>query len=81
MKRASPARTRKAPTNLSVRVDLVRRAKSLKVNLSEVFEGALEQALQEREREAWLAENRDAIRAYNAEVEERGVFSDDWRRF
>jgi antitoxin CcdA len=72
---------RKAPTNLSVRTDLVQRARSLRLNLSELFEKALEAAIRDRESDAWLAENRTAVRAYNSEVEKRGVFSDGWRRF
>lgn len=72
---------RKAATNLSVRADLVRKARALKINLSSVLESALEQAIRGAEREAWLAENADAIDEYNALVAKRGVFSDDWRRF
>jgi antitoxin CcdA len=72
---------RKTPTNLSLRADLVRRARELKLNLSAVLEAALEQAVRAAEREAWLAENAEAIDDYNARVAKRGVFSDDWRRF
>lgn len=72
---------RKAPTNLSLRVDLVRRAKALELNLSEVVETALEAAIVELEQTKWLAENQQAIRDYNEFVEKHGVFSDDWRRF
>lgn len=71
----------KAATNLSVRVDLVRRAKALKLNLSELFESSLEAAIREAEQRAWLEANRGAIDDYNAAVAKRGVFSDDWRRF
>jgi antitoxin CcdA len=78
---AAPARPRKVPTNLSVRADLVRQAKALKVNLSDVLERALEATIRDAERAAWLAENREAIADYNAQVEAHGVFSDDWRRF
>lgn len=77
----SRAHKRKTATNLSVRADLVRRARALQLNMSEVLEEALERAIRECEREAWLAENADAISAYNADVAERGVFSDAWRRF
>ena len=59
-------RARKTPTNLSVRADLVREAKALDLNLSQILETALEQTLRHRRRAAWLAENRDAISAYNA---------------
>jgi Post-segregation antitoxin (ccd killing mechanism protein) encoded by the F plasmid len=80
MARAQP-RPRKAATNLSVRDDLVRRAKALGLNLSEILETALEAAVRAAERSAWEAENRDAIDAYNERVAEHGVFSDDWRKF
>ena len=80
MKKAQPSR-RKAPTNLSLRADLVRRARELRLNLSEVLETALERTIREREREDWLAHNREAIGEYNQRVAERGVFSDGWRRF
>jgi antitoxin CcdA len=72
---------RKTATNLSLRADLVERARELNLNLSVVVEAALEHAVREAERAAWLAENAGAIDEYNARVAERGVFSDDWRRF
>jgi antitoxin CcdA len=71
----------KVPTNLSVRADLVRSARALGPNLSEVLETALEQAVRDRARAAWQAENQDAIDGYNARVERHGVFSDAWRKF
>lgn len=71
----------KVPVNLTVRADLVRPARELGLNLSAVLEEALEQAVRARRREAWLAENADAIDDYNARVERNGVFSDDWRQF
>jgi post-segregation antitoxin (ccd killing protein) len=78
---AATDRRRKTPTNLSVRADLIRRARSLELNLSEVLEHALEAAIRDRERTAWLAANRTAIADYNAHVQAHGVFGDDWRRF
>jgi antitoxin CcdA len=74
-------RGRKVATNLSVRADLVQRAKKLGINLSELLESSLEEEIREVERRAWLTENAEAIDEYNAAVAERGVFSDDWRRF
>jgi antitoxin CcdA len=76
-----PAPARRTRTNLSVRLDLVRRARALAIDLSELLEEALERAIRQKERAAWLAGNREAIAEYNARVVERGVFSDDWRRF
>lgn len=72
---------RKTPTNVSVRADLVRKARDLKLNLSALLERAVEQAIHEHERASWLEENGDAISDYNARVERDGVFSDAWRRF
>lgn len=71
----------KVPTNLSARADIVREAKELGLNLSEVFEAGLVDAIRRRRQELWLAENEEAIAAYNARVERDGVFSDDWRKF
>lgn len=84
--RAAAARTprrasRKVATNVSLRGDLVLRARALELNFSEVFERALVAAISEAERAAWLAENQDAIADYNARIAERGAFSDAWRRF
>ena len=66
---------------MSIRADLVRRAKALGLNLSRLFEEALEEALKERERAEWRERNAKAIDRYNDRVAEHGVFSDDWRRF
>lgn len=72
---------RKTPTNLSLRTDLVQRAKQLGLNLSDVVDAALERAITEAEGRAWLEENRDAIAEYNELVAKRGVFGDGRRRF
>lgn len=73
--------SRKTATNLSVDSKLISRARPLGINLSQVFERALEQAIAERERELWLKENQDAIDDYNERVATRGVFSDGRRKF
>jgi antitoxin CcdA len=77
----APGRPKKVPTNLSVRSDLVREARAFKLNISEIVERALEQALEDHRRAAWLAENEDSIDRYNARVAKHGVFSDAWRPF
>jgi antitoxin CcdA len=83
--RAKP-RARKRPpakvhANLSIRAEVMARAKEMGLNLSEVFERALENAIREGERIAWVIMNREAVDEYNAQVAKRGVFSDDHRRF
>ena len=77
----APTRARKTPTNLSLRVDLVQRAKALELNLSDVVERALEKAIVEAEQARWLAENEDAIDHYNAVIEKYGLFGDEFRQF
>jgi antitoxin CcdA len=79
-RRMSP-RSPQTPTNLSVRAHLVRRARALGINLSEVLEAALEERLRQIEREAWARANQEAIGEYNERVAREGVFSDGWRRF
>lgn len=78
---APARRVRKAATNLSLRIDLVERAKALDLNLSEVVETALEQAIVAAEQARWLAENEDAIDYFNKFVEKHGVFGEEFRDF
>ncbi|EPA96848.1 MULTISPECIES: type II toxin-antitoxin system CcdA family antitoxin [unclassified Pseudomonas] len=40
-------------------------------------EQALAEALRTKKREQWLAENSEAMNAYNEHVEAQGVFSDN----
>lgn len=80
-KHAPARRVRKAPTNLSLRIDLVERAKALDLNLSEVVETALEQAIVAAEQARWLAENEAAIDYYNKFIEKHGLFGEEFRDF
>ena len=74
-------KVRKTATNLSARADIVAEAKELGLNLSEVFESALAEAVRRKREDAWLAENREAIASYNTRVAREGLFSDGWRKF
>lgn len=74
-------RAPKRAANLSVNGDLLKKAKELDINLSATLEQALAEALKQKQREQWLAENRKAIGAYNEHVEAHGVFSDELRSF
>lgn len=79
--RRAETRGRKVATNLSIRAELVREAKILGLNLSEVFEASLLDAIRRRKQELWTEENRGAIESYNALVAKEGLFSDEWRKF
>ena len=79
---ASPAsRRRKKAANLSVDERLLERARELKLNLSQVLEAGLEDAIRREEGAQWLKRNRAALEAYNEHVEKHGVFSDGLRSF
>ena len=71
----------KSPVNLRIRSSLKEKAKSLGVNLSRTLEVSLEREIRGREQEAWLAENREAIDAYNRRVAKHGPALSAYRRF
>jgi antitoxin CcdA len=50
-------------------------------DLSATLEQAQAKALSTERREQWLAENSEAVNAYNEDVEAYGVFSDGMRSF
>ena len=75
-----PDAPRKA-ANLSVNSDLMAQARELGLDVSALLEERLAAAVREARREAWLAENEQAISEYNDRVAERGSFGDRARRF
>ena len=79
--RSPAARRRKRTANLRVDGALLERARQLKLNLSQVFEAGLAEAIRWREAEEWLRRNRGALDAYNEHVEKHGVFSEGLRSF
>jgi antitoxin CcdA len=77
---ANSARRKKA-ANLSVDSDLLEQARGLGLNLSQVFEASLADAVRQRRGRQWIEENRKALDAYNEHIEKDGVFSDGLRTF
>jgi antitoxin CcdA len=71
----------KKAVSLSVNSDLLRQAREAGVELSEVFERALEEETRALKRARWLVDNAEAIEAYNEHVARDGVFSDGLRKF
>lgn len=71
----------KKATNLSLNSDLLRQARSLKINLSSTLEQALIVHVKNAQREAWVKENKEAINALNELTEKHGLFSDSFREF
>ena len=77
----SDIRAPKKATNLSINSDLLRKAKSYKINLSKNFEAYLNKLVREEESKKWKKENTQAIEAFNERVDKRGVFSERLRNF
>jgi antitoxin CcdA len=71
----------KRAVNLRVNGDLLDKAETMDINLSATLEQALAEVLRKGHSEHWLAENSEAVHAYNEEVEAHGVFSDNVRSF
>ncbi|HOY70792.1 MAG TPA: type II toxin-antitoxin system CcdA family antitoxin [Methylotenera sp.] len=71
----------KRATNLSVNSDLLNKARALNINLSATLEESLIAVIKTKQQEAWLAQNKQAIEAYNQLVDEQGTFSDTLRVF
>lgn len=72
---------RKKPTNVSIRSELLHQARARNINLSKTLEESLEKILREQDREAWLKENGEAMKASNRFVGEHGLWSDGLRTF
>ena len=71
----------KKTTHLSINSDLFRQAKEEKINLSKTLEKHLAEAMQEKKRQRWLENNREAIEEYTLFVEKYGCFGDTLRCF
>ena len=72
---------RKQSANLSIRGDLLQRAKQNKINLSKTLEDRLEQMLEDSDREQWLKNNQDAIKEANDYIVSKGLWSEGLRQF
>jgi antitoxin CcdA len=77
----TPASRLKRPANVSIRSDLLEKARRHEINLSRALEERLDEMIRQKERDAWLERNRAAIEAYNRRIEREGAFSDGLRAF
>ena len=74
-------RTKRKPTNLSVRVDLLKIARDDNLNLSGILENSLLEYCKIKRERQWIEENKDGIDAFNERIERNGVFASKLRRF
>ena len=71
----------KKAVNLRINQHLIDEAKALNINLSQTLETSLIEVLRQKQQEAWLKDNQDAVASYNQQIEEKGVFGDGLRQF
>jgi antitoxin CcdA len=75
------SRGSKRPVNLGISAELLDEARRVGLNLSGLLEERVSEALREARRNAWLAENAEAIDDYNSRIDTRGSYADRVRRF
>ena len=63
---------KRKPLNVSVREDLIEAAKGLNLNTSQAAEAGIAAAVKRAREAAWLEQNRAAIEAHNARIEQHG---------
>jgi len=66
-------RAKRKPVNLTIREDIYAEAKELNINASKAAETGIHQAVKKAKEQAWVAENREMIRASNERVEKYGT--------
>lgn len=80
MPRSASAAPRRA-TNVTLPEPLLREARHMGINLSQACERGLAAAVADARRQRWLAENRDAMAAWNEHVAEHGLPLAAYRQF
>lgn len=68
---------RRRAVNLSVSEYLLNEARALGLNLSQLFEDALQELVKAQRGRRWTEENKEFIHSYNAYIESNGVFGED----
>jgi antitoxin CcdA len=71
----------KKATNVSLNVDLLEKAKTLGINVSQACERGLAQEVARLRAKEWAEENREAIHSMNEYVEKNGLPLAKYRQF
>ncbi|MCR9129494.1 MAG: type II toxin-antitoxin system CcdA family antitoxin [Alphaproteobacteria bacterium] len=67
--------------SLTIREDVMDSARALSINASQAAEAGIAAAVKKAREQAWLEENREAIRAHNQRIEREGMFyTPEWAR-
>jgi len=73
--------TKRRPVNLTIRADILREAKALKLNASQSAEMGILAAIKKAREELWLKENVKALQAHNERIEKTGpLLTPPWSR-
>ncbi len=81
MRQDSIASGKRKPVNLSLDTGVVEAAREMGINLSQTCEAALRAAAKAERERRWNEENKDAIEAWNAWVDEHGLPLAKYRQF
>ncbi|MBF24080.1 MAG: post-segregation antitoxin CcdA [Pusillimonas sp.] len=71
----------KRATNLSLSVDVLKQAKQLGINISQVCDAHLREIVRLEQARRWRNEHAGFINAYNETIENEGLPLDEWRSF
>ena len=77
----STVATRRSPTNITLKPELLKLAKQLDINLSQAAEAGIAQAVARRQAEQWLQQNQAALIGSNEFVEQHGLPLAEFRNF
>lgn len=69
------------PANLSIDARLMKEAKGLDVNISRAAEAGIAEAVAAEKARLWKIENRAAIEAWNAYIDQHGIPLEEFRQF
>ena len=72
---------KKKATNLSINSDLLKKAKELKINISNSLEKTLVELIKKQEIKNWEKENKSSIHSYNQRVAKNGTYGDEMITF
>ena len=77
--RTENSQSKRRSINLTISEDVIKTAKSLKLNASKAAEVGIQNAIKKAQEQQWLAENRDSLQAHNKRIEKFGtLLTPDW---
>ena len=65
--------SKRRPVNLTIREDILKKAKDLSLNASKAAEYGILLAIKAEREKQWLEENKEAISAHNERIEREGT--------